>query len=172
VSLLPDASIGSLAARVGRCLSESSLSLRCAESCTGGGLSYALTQVPGASRWFDRAHVVYANAAKHDVLGVDASVLEQHGAVSEACALAMARGTLGSLDSGMAVAVTGIAGPDGGTPDKPVGLVWLAWVWTGHGQIHMQARHYHFDGDREAIRLASIRAALQGILTCLGRDPS
>jgi nicotinamide-nucleotide amidase len=132
----------------------------CAESCTGGGIAAALTEVAGSSAWFDRGFVTYSNQAKREMLGVSAQTLGHHGAVSRETVLEMARGALGHSSARLAVAVSGIAGPGGGGPDKPVGTVWIAWA----GPEGAQALHHHFPGDRKAVREAAIDAALQGLL--------
>jgi nicotinamide-nucleotide amidase len=136
-----------------------------AESCTGGGLSFLLTSVPGSSGWFERGFITYSNAAKRELLGVPAAVLDADGAVSEPTAAAMAEGALAHSHGDVAVAVTGIAGPDGGSPDKPVGTVCFGWTGAGGGTVTATA---HFPGDREAVRRQSILTALQGLLDRLG----
>ncbi len=128
-----------------------------AESCTGGLVAAACTQVAGSSDWFERGFVTYSNAAKIDLLGVDAALIEAHGAVSEAVAQAMVHGALGRAPVDLAVVVTGIAGPGGAVPGKPVGTVWLAWG-TAAG---MQAERLQLAGDRDAVRSASVHAALR-----------
>ena len=133
--------------------------LTTAESCTGGLIAAACTDMPGSSRWFDRGAVTYSNAAKHDMLGVPMALIEAHGAVSESVALAMAQGALARSQAQIAVAVTGIAGPDGGSPDKPVGTVWVAWA-TAEGAW---ARRCAFTGGRSAVRQATLREALAGV---------
>ena len=136
--------------------------LATAESCTGGGIAAALTALPGSSQWFDCGFVTYSNAAKTRLLNVPESLfdLPGPGAVSEETALAMAKGALANSQAQLAVAVTGIAGPDGGTDEKPVGTVWIAWQW----QTRALARCFHFRGDRAAIRLATQVAALEGLV--------
>lgn len=134
--------------------------IACAESCTGGGIAAALTDVAGSSGWFDRGFVTYSNAAKQAMLGVSADTLATHGAVSEATAVEMAQGALLHSEADLTVAVTGIAGPGGGTPQKPVGTVWLAWAGDGFVDTACE----HFDGDRQAVRAATIDAALVGLL--------
>ena len=141
-------------------LTERNLHLATAESCTGGGLSYWLTSVPGSSAWFDRGFVTYSNAAKVAMLGIDAKQLEINGAVSEETALAMAKGTLLHSRADCAIAITGIAGPEGGTADKPVGTVWIAWA----NHQNAKAQLFHFAGDRQAVRLQSMVAALAGLI--------
>jgi len=131
-----------------------------AESCTGGLIAAACTQVAGSSDWFERGVVTYSNAAKSELLGVDAALIEGHGAVSEAVARAMVQGVLRRAPVDLAVAVTGIAGPGGDVPGKPVGTVWLAWGTVGG----VQAELLQLDGDRDAVRSASVRAALQRLI--------
>lgn len=135
-------------------------SVATAESCTGGWIAKCLTDIAGSSVWFRGGVVAYSNALKTDLLGVDPEVLEAHGAVSEAVALAMALGALAVSEAEAAVAVTGIAGPDGAGPGKPVGTVWIAWARRGAA---VQAVLRHFDGDREAVRRATVAEALAGL---------
>jgi nicotinamide-nucleotide amidase len=156
-----------LAARLGQALLQRRLLLSTAESCTAGGVAYAVTQVAGSSRWFDRAFVTYSNAAKRQMLGVAAVDLRQYGAVSEQVARAMARGALDGSDAQLAVAVTGIAGPGGGSAAKPVGLVCFCWALRRAGDLRLCAESRHFDGDRAAVRTQSIIAALEGLLRML-----
>lgn len=131
-----------------------------AESCTGGLIAAACTAVAGSSDWFERGFVTYSNAAKTDMLGVLPSLVAAHGAVSEEVALAMAGGVLTRAPVQMAVAVTGIAGPAGAVPGKPVGTVWLAWGTAGG----LQAECLQLPGDRGAVRSATVQAALQRLL--------
>ena len=136
-----------------------------AESCTGGLIAGACTDLAGSSDWFDRGFVTYSNAAKTDLLGVDAALIDTQGAVSEPVARAMAAGALARSPAALTVAVTGVAGPGGGSVAKPVGTVWLAWAWrdaAGKGQV--DALLQRFDGDRAAVRQATVIAALQGLL--------
>lgn len=142
--------------------------LATAESCTGGLIAAACTELAGSSTWFERGVVSYSNQAKTDLLGVDPTLVARHGAVSEPVARAMAEGALQGAAVEVAVAVTGIAGPTGGTPGKPVGTVWLAWAWQG---APTQARCAHFDGDRVQVRQATCEAALQGLLAGLAGLP-
>lgn len=132
-----------------------------AESCTGGLVAKLLTDRAGSSAWFERGLVTYTNLAKTELLGVTADTFERHGAVSEACVRAMAEGLLARAPVDWTLAVSGIAGPGGGSVDKPVGTVWLAWAG---GRTPTTARCCHFDGDREAIRAAAAQRALQGLL--------
>ncbi len=134
--------------------------LATAESCTGGLLAGACTDLSGSSNWFERGFVSYSNAAKSELLGVDAALIAQHGAVSEAVARAMAVGALAHSHAQVAVAVTGVAGPTGGTPDKPVGRVWFGFALPGQ----VLAEKMDFPGDRAAVRAATVRHALQRLV--------
>ncbi len=137
-----------------------------AESCTGGGVAAACTDLAGSSDWFERGFVTYSNAAKTELLGVDAALIDAHGAVSEAVALSMAQGALAHSHAQVALAVTGVAGPGGGRPQKPVGTVWFAWY--APGQVHSQKMH--FAGDRAAVRRAAVTHALQRLHELLRSD--
>jgi nicotinamide-nucleotide amidase len=156
--------LSSTAARVGRRLVAARLSLAAAESCTGGWISKAITDVAGSSLWFAEGFITYSNDAKHERLGVPMSVLHKHGAVSEATARAMAAGALRRARTDVAVAVTGIAGPGGAVPGKPVGTVWLAWARRRGRRVETVVELRHFRGDREAIRRKTVRAALLGLV--------
>ena len=134
-----------------------------AESCTGGLIAGACTDLAGSSDWFERGFVSYSNAAKTELLGVDAALIAQHGAVSEPVARAMAQGAVAQARAQVAVAVTGVAGPGGGSVDKPVGLVWFGWAVPGG--VHTEVQR--FDGDRAAVRAATVRHALARLLTLL-----
>ncbi|MEO8013960.1 MAG: CinA family protein [Polaromonas sp.] len=134
-----------------------------AESCTGGMIAAACTDLAGSSNWFERGFVTYSNAAKSELLGVDAALIERHGAVSEAVARAMAQGAVARSHAQAAVAVTGVAGPGGGSPDKPVGTVWFGWT-TPAGTVTEMKR---FDGDRASVRQASVVHALMRLLELL-----
>jgi nicotinamide-nucleotide amidase len=158
-----DRDLESLALRTGRALLVRGQRLATAESCTGGWIAKALTDVPGSSQWFEGGVVSYANAVKERELGVAPALLRAHGAVSEPVVRAMAEGARGRLGVDLAVAVSGVAGPDGGTPDKPVGTVWFAWA-TPEGT---HARERHFGGDREAVRRQSVAYALERLLELL-----
>ena len=147
-------------AELGECLKEHDNVLATAESCTGGLLASTLTDVAGSSDWFAGSVVAYANAVKSDLLGVSSEVLEKHGAVSEPVVLAMAEGVLKTVGADFSVAISGIAGPSGGTPDKPVGTVWMAWAWPGGAR----AKSYRFNGDRTAVKEQSVMAAINGLL--------
>src|SRR5580693_5652624 len=138
-----------LAARVGRHLLRDGRRATTAESCTGGWIAKALTDVPGSSQWFGEGFVTYSNAAKMRTLGVGRTLLTRDGAVSETVARAMARGALRRAQATNAVAVTGIAGPDGAVPGKPVGTVWLAWAIRRRNAVRVAVQLRHFRGDRE-----------------------
>ena len=143
-------------------LLEANLVLVTAESCTGGGIAQAITALAGSSRWFDSGFVTYSNEAKQSMLDVPAVFFEQDapGAVSEETVRAMVKGALCKSRADLAVAVSGVAGPEGGSAHKPVGTVWIAWQ-LGHDA---RARHFLFNGDREAVRQATILEALSGLL--------
>lgn len=153
------------AAALGGRLLARGLWLATAESCTGGWIAEALTAVPGSSAWFDCGFVTYSNAAKRRMLAVPEALLAPGGpgAVSEETVLAMAAGAIANSRADVAVAVSGIAGPDGGTAEKPLGTVWLAWRW----EQRALARKFAFDGDRKAVRACAVRAALEGLLALL-----
>ncbi|MGD8429052.1 MAG: CinA family protein [Ectothiorhodospiraceae bacterium] len=153
-----------LARDVGERLNQRGIMLAAAESCTGGWISKVITDVPGSSQWFERGFVVYSNAAKMEMLGVSPRTLEEHGAVSKQAAVEMARGAVAHRKAKVSVAVTGVAGPDGGTPEKPVGLVWLAWYRNGGTLATYEGR---FQGGREAVRRQAVVAALQGLIEFL-----
>ena len=156
-----DQQIARLVERVAQLLTAREARLATAESCTGGWIAKSLTDLPGSSAWFEYGVVVYGNDAKETLLALDPALIEAHGAVSEAVAVQMAAAVRAVSEADVAVAVTGIAGPDGGTPDKPVGTVWLAWDGPG---VRAASRHEVFAGDRESIRRRSVVAALNGIL--------
>jgi nicotinamide-nucleotide amidase len=154
-----DSRLRELAEQVAAEVRQQKLMLVTAESCTGGWIAKTLTDLPGSSAWFEAGAVAYSYEAKEALLGVNPRTLERFGAVSEETALEMVSGALARFGAGVAVAVTGIAGPSGGTPDKPVGTVWIAWKRRG-GYAH--ARLFHFAGDREAVRRHTVAAALNG----------
>jgi nicotinamide-nucleotide amidase len=143
----------------------SGLRLALAESCTGGWMAKVVTDLAGSSAWLDRGFVTYSNAAKQEMLGVRAETLAAHGAVSEAVVAEMAAGALGRSNAQVAVAISGVAGPGGGSPEKPVGTVCLAWAWP-EGRI--ETRRFHFEGDRDAVRRCSVQAAIDGLVARLG----
>lgn len=161
--LIPD-----LVKRLAGALLSRKLIMATAESCTGGWISQSLTALAGSSNWFDTGFVTYSNAAKQRLLQVPAQLFlaDAPGAVSEETVRAMAAGAIANSRAHLAVAVSGIAGPDGGSREKPVGTVWIAWQW----HEHTIARCFHFAGDREAVRLATVVAALDGCLLLLGEN--
>lgn len=154
----------SLAAEVGEALKQRGWMLALAESCTGGGVAEAVTAVPGSSVWFDRGFVTYSNAAKVDMLGVSTETLAASGAVSGEVVREMALGALAHSQAQTSIAISGIAGPDGGTPDKPVGTVWFAWA-ADDGFMKVERRQ--FDGDRQSVRRQSVQVALKYLLELL-----
>jgi nicotinamide-nucleotide amidase len=154
-----------LAERVGRHLLKARRRAATAESCTGGWIAKALTDIPGSSQWFSEGFVTYSDDSKVRRLGVPRAVLQRHGAVSQAAARAMASGALRRSNVQVAVAVTGIAGPGGAAPGKPVGTVWLAWATRKRDAIRVVASLRRFRGDRETVRRKTVHAALQGLLT-------
>nr|WP_287411254.1 CinA family protein [Pseudodesulfovibrio sp.] len=145
---------------LGECLRVEDNYLATAESCTGGLLASILTDTPGSSEWFAGSVVAYSNEVKTNLLGVSSEILEKHGAVSEPVVLAMAQGVLKAVGAQVSVAISGIAGPSGGTPDKPVGTVWMAWAWPSG----TRARLYNFSGSREDIKGQAVMAAVNGLL--------
>jgi nicotinamide-nucleotide amidase len=158
--------IESLAIQVGDSLAARGWMLAVAESCTGGGIAAALTDIAGSSHWFERGFVTYSNESKQEMLGVSAHTLAEFGAVSEATVREMVLGALAHSHAQVALAVSGIAGPGGGTPQKPVGMVCFAWGMAGAEPV---SRTDYFQGDRAAVRAQSVVAALQGVLDVLAR---
>ena len=156
--------VTALARELGEACSLRGRKLALAESCTAGALSEAITRISGSSAWLDRGFVTYSNAAKMEVLGVDPDTLLIHGAVSEQAAREMVLGALRWSRADTGVSITGIAGPDGGTKDKPVGLVFIAWLVRGGA---VRVRSYRFEGDRMAVRRQAVEAALKGLLEAL-----
>ena len=140
--------------------------LATAESCTGGGVAQAITEVSGSSAWFERGFITYSNLSKQQMLGVSEATLIRHGAVSGATVLEMVEGALSRSAGQVALAVSGIAGPTGGTPDKPVGTVWFAW---GIKNGLMQSRVHHLSGNRSEIRASAVQIALRGVLDLLAQ---
>lgn len=137
--------------------------LATAESCTGGLIAAACTDLAGSSAWFERGFVTYSNEAKASMLGVDAALISSHGAVSEPVARSMAQGAMQHSLAQVSVAVTGVAGPSGASPDKPVGTVWFAWALPWGITSELQ----HFDGDRATVRAATVQHALARLVTLL-----
>jgi nicotinamide-nucleotide amidase len=159
-----DQALYRLAARVGRELKRNDLMMAAAESCTGGWIGQAITMVPGSSEWFERGFVTYTYISKREMLGVKAASLERHGAVSEQVVREMVLGALSHSHAQLSVAVSGVAGPGGGTPDKPVGTVCFGWARTP-GKAVVETRR--FRGDRDEVRRRTVIHALRGILTLI-----
>ena len=164
-----EAELRELVTRVADALLQRRCSLVTAESCTGGWIGKALTDVAGSSAWYLGGVVAYSNALKQSLLGVSAETLAVHGAVSEASAREMASGALTRLGGDLALAVTGIAGPDGGQPDKPVGTVWFGWAWYQAQRLQTQVAVVCFGGDREAIRRQTVAHSLEQALLVIAR---
>jgi nicotinamide-nucleotide amidase len=156
-----------LAQQLGAQFRARGLRLVTAESCTGGWIAKTITDVAGSSAWFERGFVTYSNESKQEMLGVSAAALREHGAVSEIVACAMASGALKVSRGDIAVAVTGIAGPDGGSAAKPVGTVWFAWAGRD-GRMESECRR--FSGDRDAVRRASVEHALRTLIKWTDHD--
>lgn len=163
-SVPDDAELQALARATGEKLLARKEWLATAESCTGGLIAKLCTDIAGSSKWFERGLVTYSNAAKQELLGVPAEVVQRAGAVSAETVQAMAQGMLAHAPVQWAIAVSGIAGPDGGTPEKPVGTVWIGWGGT---QVAVSCSRFRFDGDRDTVRRLSAQAALQGLLALL-----
>lgn len=159
-----NAELEALARTAGELLEKRGHMLATAESCTGGWVAQAITSVAGSSKWFDRGFVTYSNMAKREMLGVKTAVLSRFGAVSVQTARAMAEGALGHSRAQVALAVTGIAGPSGGTPEKPVGTVCFAWAGAGRATV---SRRQLFAGDRQAVRRQAVATALAGLIEFL-----
>jgi nicotinamide-nucleotide amidase len=160
-----DEELHQLATALGEKLLARGWMLTTAESCTGGWVGQLLTSLPGSSQWYERGFITYANAAKIEMLGVPAATIEAHGAVSEEAASAMAAGALAHSHAQAALAISGIAGPGGGTPQKPVGLVCYGWALQNGTVMSSTCR---LDGDREEIRSRAVAAALRGLIDLLG----
>ena len=166
MTVIPDdKALATLARRLGERLLARGWMTATAESCTGGWVAKTLTDIAGSSAWFDRGFVTYTNEAKQDLLGVRADTLAAHGAVSEATVGEMVAGALARSRAAVAVAVSGIAGPAGGSADKPVGTVWLAW---GGRDGATRTERCRFDGDREAVRRQAVARAIHGLDELLG----
>jgi nicotinamide-nucleotide amidase len=157
-----DDTLHQLAEQVGHALKAAHLSLVTAESCTGGWIAKMITDIPGCSEWFEAGMAAYSYEAKQALLGVRPETLMQHGAVSRETVIEMVSGAMITSGASISVAVTGIAGPGGGTEDKPLGTVWIAWKRRGGYPI---AKVFHFDGDRESVRRHTVAEALKEILT-------
>jgi nicotinamide-nucleotide amidase len=160
-----DSALAALSAGLGQKLLARELKLATAESCTGGWIAKCLTDISGSSGWFERGFVTYGDGAKMSMLGVSADTLASHGAVSEETVREMAAGAVRHSQAQVAVAVSGIAGPEGGSADKPVGTVWIAWAWPDRS---VSAQQFHFAGGRESVRRAAVAAAMRGLLQGMG----
>ncbi|MGM0535126.1 MAG: CinA family protein [Pseudomonadota bacterium] len=165
-SRLADLDLMTLAEQLGLGCRKRGITVTAAESCTGGGVASAITAVAGSSDWFETGYVTYANAAKTRLLGVPEALLAAHGAVSREVVEAMVVGACRDSGAGLGVAISGVAGPGGGSADKPVGTVWLAW---GDAERTESACH-HFEGDRAAVREQAVREALIGLVRWLASD--
>ncbi|AIR63666.1 nicotinamide-nucleotide amidase [Cedecea neteri] len=157
---MTDSALFELSQWVGNGLGQLGATVTTAESCTGGWIAKVITDVAGSSAWFERGFVTYSNEAKHQLIGVNESTLEAYGAVSKGVVLEMAQGALAAAKADYAVSVSGIAGPDGGTPEKPVGTVWFGFA-DKHGRT--LAKVQRFDGDRDAVRRQATEFALQSL---------
>ena len=164
MATVSDAALRKLAGRVARRLRGAREAIATAESCTGGWLAKCLTDLPGSSNYFERGWVTYSNDAKQSGLAVDGRLLARFGAVSEEVSLAMVQGALAGSEAHHAVAVTGIAGPAGGSAAKPVGTVWIAWGYRQRGRVRVHATRFAFRGSRDAVRRQAVGAALAGLL--------
>ncbi|NIF50409.1 nicotinamide-nucleotide amidase [Enterobacter sp. Ap-1006] len=157
---MTDSALFELSQRVGNGLGQLGATVTTAESCTGGWIAKVITDVAGSSAWFERGFVTYSNEAKHQLIGVNETTLEAYGAVSKGVVLEMAQGALAAAKADYAVSVSGIAGPDGGTPEKPVGTVWFGFA-DKHGRT--LAKVQRFDGARDAVRRQATEFALQSL---------
>lgn len=160
VEILMTENVNQLAARLGGMLASKKWQISCAESCTGGGLGYAITNTPGSSAWFEKGFITYSNQAKQDLLAVSQETLFKHGAVSAQTVEEMALGAAKAAEAEVAISISGVAGPDGGTAKKPVGTVWFGFVIAGEVVTQKQ----QFDGDRQAVRIQAVEFALSHIL--------
>ena len=158
--LTSNQSIHNIATKVGEHLHDINAKITIAESCTGGGIAEAITAVAGSSQWFEYGYITYANKAKTQLLGVEQSILDTYGAVSEQVVEQMAAGALRGSDADYSIAVSGVAGPDGGTVEKPIGTVWICWITPDATRVEK----YQLQGDRQAIRQQVIKISLQELL--------
>jgi nicotinamide-nucleotide amidase len=154
-----------LVVEVGACLVKNDAMIVTAESCTGGMIAEALTEVSGSTAWFDRAYITYSYESKKEMLGVHERTIQNKGAVSQECVEEMALGALQQSHAKVSVACSGIAGPGGGSPDKPVGTVWLAWAVQGQEDVVSQ--RFLFEGNRQTVREKTTQAALMGVMKLL-----
>jgi len=159
--------LNSIITRFAKLAIQQNLMMATAESCTGGLIAKTATDLMGSSQWFSRGIVTYSNTSKQELLGVTAATLQQFGAVSEQIVLEMVEGLLTSDEVDIGVAVSGIAGPGGGSKEKPVGTVWISWKYRNNTAF---ARCFHFDGNRHEIRLQACSAAISGLIGCIEND--
>ncbi len=164
-----DTALAGLAKEVGQAIRSRQIMLATAESCTGGWVAKLITDIPGSSHWFDRGFVTYTNQSKQEMLGVPAELLATHGAVSEQTVQAMALGALRNSAARLTLSISGIAGPGGGSAEKPVGLVWFGWAMRRDGAEEPRSwtAHHIFDGDRDAVRRQAVATSLRGVLEAL-----
>ena len=165
---LSDQELQALATQLGECLLALNMRLATAESCTGGWLAKIITDLPGSSAWFNGSLVTYSNEAKQQILGVQKPTLDEFGAVSGETVIEMSDGVLTHMDADVALSISGIAGPGGGSDDKPVGLVWFGWGRRGKP---LRAESHIFEGDREAVRWQAVEKALQLLLVMMECNP-
>ncbi|MGD8498985.1 MAG: nicotinamide-nucleotide amidase [Chromatiales bacterium] len=161
---MSDAELEDLSRTLGELLSGRGWTLASAESCTGGWLAKVVTDIAGSSQWFERGFVTYSNESKRDLVGVGAATLDEHGAVSEATVREMARGALSHSRADISVAISGVAGPGGGSPDKPVGTVWFAWARRDGRLLRLLSERRQLPGDRAEVRRLAVAHALEGLL--------
>lgn len=157
------------ATRMGELLKKKGWLMTTAESCTGGGVAQAITDIPGSSQWYEGGFVTYSNVAKTEMLDVPPALLAQFGAVSEEVAAAMAEGALANSSAHVSVSTTGIAGPTGAVPGKPVGTVCFGWSMERHGEPHTVTERLVFKGDRQAVRQQAVMHALEGLIRFVGQ---
>lgn len=161
-------SLEALVTEVGEALKQHDKMIVTAESCTGGLIAEALTCIGGSTAWFDRAYITYSYESKFEMLGVKKTTIQTKGAVSKHCVEEMVVGALQQSHAGVGIACSGIAGPGGGLPGKPVGTVWISWALRGHNEVRSEL--FQFDGDRDAVRMACTMEALRGVLALLKED--
>lgn len=165
--MFTEKTVEELAQVLGEKLTNAGLIATTAESCTGGGVAYAITEISGSSQWFDRGFLTYSNGSKTQMLGVDETLIHEYGAVSEQVVNAMAIGAVQRSDADISVAISGIAGPNGGTEEKPVGTVCMAWYNAHSGH---KTETYLFVGNRTEVRTQAIRLALLGLIESIDTD--
>lgn len=164
---MTDSELMQLSERIGLALKARGATLTTAESCTGGWVAKVITDIAGSSAWFERGFVTYSNEAKAQMIGVKSETLDAHGAVSEPVVVEMAIGALKAARADYAISISGIAGPDGGSDEKPVGTVWFGWAWREEAEIKTAARCWCFPGDRNAVRCQAVLKGLGGLIAIL-----